>query len=580
MSKAPVSYPYEAKPQPETTETPEAAAACSRREFLRSAVMAATAAAVGTAAAPGRAAAARPSGVTFDDSAHEAALAADDLDPTPRAVASFRFRRSMARLAYRRPHEPQADNGEESDYPFIANFTKGLPHDDAGEVEPSAYGFLLAALSSGDPEAFDAVPLGGPGRLRNPLAGKAFDLEGPDSHHLAMPPAPRIDSPRGSAEAAELYWMSLLRDVPFTEYDNAPLATLAAEDLSRLSDFGGPKTNGNVVPHLLFRGDALGDRVGPYVSQFLLLPVPYGTLKIRQRQRTAQTGIDHMTDVTSWLAVQRGAAPDVPDALDGVRRFIRNGRDLASYVHYDALYQAHLNACLILLGLGAPFDDGNPYARSTTMDGFGTFGGPHILSLVTEVATRALKAVWYQKWYVHRRMRPEAYGGRLHHHLLGSRSYPLDAEIFESAALDEVHRYTGSYLLPQAYPEGSPLHPSYGAGHATVAAACVTVLKAWFDESWVLPRAVVAGADGKRLARYRGAERDALTVGGELEKLAANIALGRNFAGIHWRSDMSASLRLGEAVALGILEEQVSGYAERAAFTVTLFDGSVVTISS
>jgi hypothetical protein len=29
-------------------------------------------------------------------------------------------------------------------------------------------------------------------------------------------------------------------------------------------------------------------------------------------------------------------------------------------------------------------------------------GSPHILSWVTEVATRALKAVWYQKWFVHR----------------------------------------------------------------------------------------------------------------------------------------------------------------------------------
>jgi len=47
-------------------------------------------------------------------------------------------------------------------------------------------------------------------------------------------------------------------------------------------------------------------------------------------------------------------------------------------------------------------------------DGFGTFGGPHILSLVTEVATRALKAVWYQKWSVRRRLRPEAMAGLVH----------------------------------------------------------------------------------------------------------------------------------------------------------------------
>jgi hypothetical protein len=33
-----------------------------------------------------------------------------------------------------------------------------------------------------------------------------------------------------------------------------------------------------------------------------------------------------------------------------------------------------------------------------------------------------------------------------------------------------------------------------------------------------------------------------LTVGGELDKLAGNVSYGRNFAGIHWRSDASAGL--------------------------------------
>jgi len=40
-----------------------------------------------------------------------------------------------------------------------------------------------------------------------------------------------------------------------------------------------------------------------------------------------------------------------------------------------------------------------------------TFGGPHVLSLLAEVSNRALKAVWFHKWYVHRTLRPEAYGG-------------------------------------------------------------------------------------------------------------------------------------------------------------------------
>jgi len=133
--------------------------------------------------------------------------------------------------------------------------------------------------------------------------------------------------------------------------------------------------------------------------------------------------------------------------------------------------------------------------------------------------------------------------------------------------------------LPQAYPEGSPLHPAYGAGHATVAGACVTILKAWFDELFFLPDPVVPNADGTALVSYTGSDAGSLTVGGELNKVAANIAFGRNFAGIHWRTDYSESLKLGEAVAIGILRDQKHTYQEDfAGFSLTTFDGTTMTI--
>ncbi|HEX9665971.1 MAG TPA: phosphoesterase, partial [Thermodesulfobacteriota bacterium] len=70
-----------------------------------------------------------------------------------------------------------------------------------------------------------------------------------------------------------------------------------------------------------------------------------------------------------------------------------------------------------------------------------------------------------------------------------------------------------------------------------------------------------------------------LTVGGELNKLAANIAIGRNFAGIHWRSDYVDSLMLGEAIAIGILRDQRLTYNENFnGFTFTKFDGTTITV--
>ncbi|GGK82708.1 hypothetical protein [Streptomyces flaveus] len=135
--------------------------------------------------------------------------------------------------------------------------------------------------------------------------------------------------------------------------------------------------------------------------------------------------------------------------------------------------------------------------------------------------------------YVHRRLRPEEFGGRVHLQLRGQREYTIDSGVLDSVAVKRVFEKYGSYLLPQAFPEGSPTHPAYGAGHATVAGACVTILKAWFDESHVLPDPVVPTTDGTALEPYTDPDVGQLTVGGELNKVAANVAIGRNMGGVH-----------------------------------------------
>jgi hypothetical protein len=510
--------------------------------------------------------------------------------PNNRKNEARKIRRDAAQLAFGRPHPTHQNNDEENDYPFVANHSKGLPHDDLGEVDPAAYQALLDAVASGDPAKFDAIPLAGANtrKLTNPQAGMAYDLEGPDAQAVTIAPAPRIDSAENSAEMGELYWMALLRDVNFTDFATNPMVTEAAASLSlEFSDFKGPKdpSTGKVTPATLFRGIYPGEVDGPYLSQFMLKDIPYGSLTINQRQKTVVAGIDYMTDYNSWLAVQRGADRRRRDRLDldiegrPNFRYIRNMRDLGRYVQVDAPYEAYLNACLILLGINAPLDPGNPYKNSPNQEGFCTFGGPHILSLVTEVTTRALKAVWFQKWCVHRRLRPEAFGGRIHNHKTGAKSYPMiDAEILNSSVLDNVFDKHGTYLLPQAFPEGSPPHPAYGAGHATAAGACVTILKACFDESHTVPYPVVPNAHGTALEPYTGPGAGALTVGGELNKVAGNTAIGRNMAGVHWRTDYSESVKLGEAVAIGCLEEQKEAYNEDHSFTLTKFDGTTITI--
>ncbi|MEM6993200.1 MAG: bromoperoxidase, partial [Myxococcota bacterium] len=173
---------------------------------------------------------------------------------------------------------------------------------------------------------------------------------------------------------------------------------------------------------------------------------------------------------------------------------------ISTYVHFDALYQAYLNACLIMLASQTSPQPGLPHQdkSATRTKGFAQFGGPHILTLVTEVATRALKAVRYQKFTQHRRGRPEQLAGLISQykkfetatHNPFDEMKPLvdnlDKVMFgRKSLLDavfELNKKQG-HFLPMAFPEGSPMHPSYGAGHATVAGACVTALKAFFVTS-------------------------------------------------------------------------------------------------
>ena len=49
-----------------------------------------------------------------------------------------------------------------------------------------------------------------------------------------------------------------------------------------------------------------------------------------------------------------------------------------------------------------------------------------------------------------------------------------------------------------------------------------------------------------RLKEYQGNDKNQISIHGELNKLAANVAIGRNMAGVHYRSDYIESTKLGE----------------------------------
>lgn len=554
---------------------------------------------------------------------------------------SLNIRIQAAEFAFARPHPNHLNNGDEKLPKKLMSFTKGLPHDyDTGLItEEKDFQTFVDGICSGDPEKIKATPLGLPFRGKerwisaksqsvNKIrawesagAGLTFDLQGPDAQSVTMPPAPKLGSDEMTAEMAEVYCQAILRDIPFTEFCTHPTVKKCWAILQKLPYFKNEQRNGTkLTVGNLFRGFATGDLTGPYISQFLLAgnnglfqsgttpeflakdgKINFGALTIDQRVRFAAAE-DYLTDWDEFYDVQNGANLGGQEKyVCQERRFITSGRDLSTYVHYDALYQAYLNACLLLLGAGAPFDDGVPFQGPDEADkqqGFAHYGGPHILTLVTEVATRALKAVRYQKFNIHRRLRPEAFAARLHKMKEITQLYQVPALKKTYDDLEKTRLFdlfpNKNLLLPMAFYEGSPMHPTYGAGHATVAGACVTILKAFFQNDLKVNIAsdgstisfnqnknrcaFVPSSDGKTLETI--SVEKTLTLEGELNKLAANISIGRNWAGVHYYSDYKASLLMGEQVAISLLEEQSKMYnpAENFSFSLRKFEGDLIRI--
>jgi hypothetical protein len=494
---------------------------------------------------------------------------------------------------------PHTTNGDEKRYADQSGtYTKGLLQDSYGRVNLSAYNSLKAALASGNPDDFEKMVMGGTRTMNNPQGALAFDLEGCDSVQFGnapcpanqenvaiVPPPPAVATAAYGTELVELYWGALLRDVAFTDYANHATAVQAAAELSSMPYYAGPRNSGGqVTPDLLFRGAYPGETVGPYMSQFFVTPTAFGPQPISQQMKTYLPNVDYMTDLTTWFQVQNGIDTGLRNQVDPQLRYLRNGRDLSAYTHVDVLYQAYFTAFLVLNTLGAPLNPGNPYVGSKTQNGFCTFGGPEIAASLGELAARALDRVWYQKWVVHLRHRPES-GGGIVQLLQTGQGNNIDAKlnrnVLKSQAVAASFSQYGSYLLSQAFPEGSPLHPAYPTGHGVVGGACITLLKFFFDGNYVIPNPVVPSGDGLSLAPYTGSDAGQITVNGELNKLAHNVTFGHGIhAGIHWRSDSDASMVLGEAFAISVLQDKARTYNEKFTVSFTKLDGTTATIGN
>jgi membrane-associated phospholipid phosphatase len=207
------------------------------------------------------------------------------------------------------------------------------------------------------------------------------------------------------------------------------------------------------------------------------------------------------------------------------QRVIRTGRGMARAVEFETpgLFHRHALNLLITTRSWSPPRQALVWA-----------------ALDVAIAS-ALQAAWYYKWLsprplTSRRERPIEYSQRNGSGL--------------TVLYDRPDELNPSYITcPDARPcaqanpfsPGTPRHPAYPSGHSTYAGAASTILAFFFGND-PTPRALTLGLVNT-------------SVGQELRNMADNIGLGRMWAGIHWRSDHEAGLKLGQVVACLVLRQ-------------------------
>eukprot|EP00904_Undaria_pinnatifida_P002847 jgi/Undpi1/12563/HiC_scaffold_6.g02232.m1 len=489
-------------------------------------------------------------------------------------------------------------NGDEQNVPLYAgNYHKSLPHDRFGQVDPDAYEKLLDCVFSTDINVCEQVPSGGGGsggaKLTNPLGGGGHLVSGADSDNVFITTPSALLSEELAAQQTEVYWMALARDIPFSEYATNDIIRLAAANLDAMSGFTGlniPRSDDGKIDTVtdLFRTDWPGVTAGPVVSQLLLNDFIIDAIVVEPKQVTLVPGKDYMTSFQAWLDVQNGVSEVETEFVDPSRPlFIRNSRDLATIAFADLLYTEAFRAALILFQQGLLGGAVGPYSGAERQQGFATFGAPHILTSLAS-SSSSTRHAWYAKWQVHRVLRPEAYGGLVHNSVTGSVVTPLPASILRNTELlnrIETHnqrrneRGEKTFLLPMAVAPGSPTHPAYPSGHSVNVGAYITSLKAMvgFEAGQrCYPNPVISNDEGTERIPFVASSRDrlipctdangmsstGLTYEGELNKVAANVIMGRSHLGVHWRMDGVYGALMGETSAIRHLQQELPGLAE------------------
>ena len=539
---------------------------------------------------------------------------------TTRALSASRMKNELANvdpaLAVGKDYDLSTvnivENGKVVEYyPFV--FSKTLPHDDVtGFVKKIDADALLLTVKDGSASNRNLVP-------QHPSNNRQLVSVNDGFSHTLMAGDPRsktitkkylqTSSKSNMFEMMEVYENALLRDTTFADIDAGTDAGVVRA-LATLNSYGaaitGPMADGTITGKTLFRGLGVDETVGPYISQFLYKGYNYGNIPVVQKYEPESDAANSVAK-QGWLDIQNGITGSTPAKTTA--KFCNTPRVLGAKVHNDPLYQFYYAAALIAFQNGIKPDGWQ--TPDSRFEAFATTGPPDILASVAAVAGIALRSAFNVKWAHAMKIRPEVLAQRIDSIDRGeydSLDFPnlsalktnielgratLTAVSADNMALDANALVDGKFLKLQ-FTEGSPVHPAWPAGHAVVAGASTTVLKAMVKThdsagarvKWIsgARTELVHSIDGDALVAYDGADKMDCTVIGELNKLASNVAIGRDFAGVHYRCDGDCGVALGEEIAIDYLVDKASEYFESRVgifngWTLEKFDGTTIRIT-
>ena len=309
-----------------------------------------------------------------------------------------------------------------------------------------------------------------------------------------LPEPPPIEGDLTAAGMVQLYWMALLRDVPFIEWNASQMVCVARKELNGMGlDLFYPEFQDHPFPH-----------------DSITLPVPQSE---RMWGGIRCYANDYGLDTSSVDEMAEGS-------LSGrewpmlVEEQCSTFRHTAMLVHSDHPIQFGIEFMLWLLQQGATFKDGAGLVDGISM----------AERLIGMAHNEALEHAFANKWH-YRHMRPSALAANYE-----SGTIKMPDVAANSIAVELTRKKQGNVYLSQCYPEGEPPHPAYPAGHSACTAAIRVAQHVLEADGDMIEKAVKEGSH--------------------------TVSISRSWAGVHHYYDNIEGIRLGQYIADAVVARE------------------------